>query len=280
MDWDDIRYFLALARTGSLSRAARELGVTHVTVSRRITRLEESFKVRLFDRRQSGYQLTAAGKRLLPESEAVEQRCQRFQRQLLGQSDLPEGTLTVSVPESAVVDLTPAIAAFMAAYPGIELTVLETPEQLNLNQLQAEVVIRITDNPPDLLVGRQLTDLSFNAYGHRDYIATLNGDFSQADWGVWQPDAEMGQAEAYLAKSFNEPRISLRTRSNGHLLSMVRQGAVMGVLSSCAAERYPELQAAFPESLIRRKFWLLTHRDLKDAARVRCFMQFMKDKLQ
>ena len=84
MDWDDIRYFTVLARSGSLSSAARTLGVTHVTVARRIDRLETQRKVKLFDRRQSGYRLTTAGERLMSDAEAVEESCLHFERKIRG----------------------------------------------------------------------------------------------------------------------------------------------------------------------------------------------------
>lgn len=274
MDWDDIRYFLALARAGSLSSTARTLGVTHVTVSRRITRLEDGHQVRLFDRRQNGYRLSTAGQRLLAESEAVEKACQQFERKMLGLSDVPEGALTVSIPENTLIDLSAPISAFMQAYPGIDLTVLATTEQLNLNLLQADVVLRITDKPPELLVGRRLTEIPFYAYGTRDYLAAISGDIQTADWVVWQPEPSVGDVD-YFLRMVPNARITMRTNSNSHLLAMVREGGILGLLAEPVARHYPDLVAAIKAPLATQGLWLLTHSDLRDAARVRCFMQFM-----
>ena len=99
MDWDNVRFFLALARLGTLSRAAKSLGVTHVTVSRRIDRLEALLNETLFNRLQSGYTLTSVGENILPEAEAVEQAFIGFQRQVLSKSEAPTGELSISLPE-------------------------------------------------------------------------------------------------------------------------------------------------------------------------------------
>ena len=197
MDWDDIRYFLVLARTGSLSAAARVLGVTHVTVSRRITRLETERGVKLFDRRQKGYLLSTAGERLMAEGEAVENSCLDFERKIRGQSDVLSGPLTISIPETALIDLSVPIAAFMRSYPDVQLTVLATSEQLNLNQLQADVLIRMTDTPPELLVGRQLAEIPLYAYGRKDYVKEINGDIDGANWVIWQ--AVFGKSEGSIS---------------------------------------------------------------------------------
>ncbi len=278
MDWDDIRYFLALARAGTLSKAARGLGVTHVTVARRIARLEEGHQLRLFDRRQNGYRLSAAGERLLVEGESVERVCQQFERQMLGLSDVPEGALTVSVPEHSLIDLTPSITAFMRAYPGIKLTVLATSEELNLNQLQADVVIRMTNTPPELLVGRCLTQIALYHYGRRDYLASIQGDIKQADWAVWAVQSDSADEKLYLHELLPHAHVAMRTNSNSQLLAMVREGGVLALLAEPIARLYPELVVVDKSPVATLGLWLLTHSDLRDAARVRCFMQFMAER--
>lgn len=277
MDWDDIRYFMVLARTGSLSQAAKVLGVTHVTVSRRITRLEQQRQVKLFDRRQSGYRLTTAGERLLTEGEAVEESCMHFERKIRGQSDVLAGPLTLSIPETTLLDLSAPIAAFMRRYPAIELTVFATSEQHNLNQSQADVLIRMTDHPPELLVGRQLAVVPMYAYGTREYLDSIDGDMSRADWVIWQAAFGRGEGDKYFRNMVQDAHITLRTNSNSQLVAMVRQGVVLGLMTAPIARRYPELVPASEQPLVSSQIWLLTHADLRDSARVRCFMQFMTE---
>ncbi len=278
MDWDDIRYFLALARTGSLSGAARVLGVTHVTVSRRIARLESERKVKLFDRRQKGFQLSTAGERLLAEGEAVENSCLQFERKIRGQSDVLAGPLTLSIPEVTLLDLSAPIAEFMRAYPDIELTVLATSEQLNLNQLQADVLIRMTDHPPELLLGRRLADIPLYVYGTKDYVAEINGDIENAHWVVWQAVFGKSDGDKYFRGLVPNPQIALRTNCNAQLLAMVRKGGLLGLMTEPAARAYPELRAVSTTPIVTTGLWLLTHSDLRDSARVRCFMQFMVER--
>lgn len=278
MDWDDIRYFLALARTGSLSGAARVLGVTHVTVSRRIARLESERKVKLFDRRQKGFQLSTAGERLLAEGEAVENSCLQFERKIRGQSDVLAGPLTLSIPEVTLLDLSAPIAEFMRAYPDIELTVLATSEQLNLNQLQADVLIRMTDQPPELLLGRRLADIPLYVYGTKDYVAEINGDIENAHWVVWQAVFGKSDGDKYFRGLVPNPQIALRTNCNAQLLAMIRKGGLLGLMTEPAARAYPELRAVSTTPIVTTGLWLLTHSDLRDSARVRCFMQFMVER--
>ena len=277
MDWDDIRYFTVLARSGSLSSAARKLGVTHVTVARRIDRLETRRKVKLFDRRQSGYRLTIAGERLMSDAEAVEERCINFERKMRGQSDMLAGPLTLSIPETTLIDLSAPLADFMRRYPDIELTVFATSAQHNLNQSQADILIRITDHPPELLVGRKLTDISLFAYGTREYLESIDGELNKASWGIWQAAFDSNHGDRYFRNMVDDPQITLRTNSNSQLVAMVRQGVVLGLMTAPIAARYPELLPACDEPLVTTELWLLTHTDLRDSRRVRCFMDFMSE---
>lgn len=278
MNWNDIHYFLVLARAGSLSAAARSLGVTHVTVGNRISELEAVRGVRLFHRRQNGCRLTAAGERLFAEGEAVEKACLYFERQMIGLSDVPEGLLTVSVPETTLVDLSNSLAAFMRAYPGITLNVLATSKHLDVNELQADVVLRITDNPPELLVGRRLTEISLYAYGTKQYLAELNSDIDAAQWVVWEPEPGAAMAYGFLHDLNPNAQIAMRTNSNSQLLAMVRENGVLGLLAPKTARLYPELVTAHDRPLVTFGLWMLTHGDLRNAARVRCFMSFMRDR--
>ena len=266
---------MVLARTGSLSAAARELGVTHVTVSRRISRLESQRQVKLFDRRQSGYRLTTAGERLLAEGASVEESCLHFERKIRGQSDVLAGPLTLSIPEATLIDLSAPIAAFMRRYPDIELTVFATSEQHNLNQSQADVLIRMTDHPPELLVGRRLADIPMYAYGTGDYLDEIDGDLGRAQWVIWQAAFGKNDGDRYFRNMVKDGRIALRTNSNSQLVAMVRQGVALGLMTAPIARRYPELIAASDAPLVTSQVWLLTHGDLRDSAKVRCFMQFM-----
>ncbi|WP_022958061.1 LysR family transcriptional regulator [Spongiibacter tropicus] len=277
MDWDDIRYFTVLARSGSLSSAARTLGVTHVTVARRIDRLETQRKVKLFDRRQSGYRLTTAGERLMSDAEVVEESCLHFERKIRGQSDVLAGPLTLSIPETTLIDLSAPLAEFMRRYPDIELTVFATSEQHNLNQSQADILIRITDHPPELLVGRKLTDIPMYAYGTREYLDSIGGDMKKASWVIWQAAFGKNFGDRYFRNMVEDAHITLRTNSNSQLVAMVRQGVVLGLMTAPIARRYPELLPISDTPLVTSELWLLTHSDLRDSARVRCFMKFISE---
>lgn len=277
MDWEDIRYFLALARSGSLSAASRELGVTHVTVGRRITRLEKAHGVNLFHRRQHGYQLTTAGERLRSEAEAVEDRCLYFERQMIGLSDVPTGTLAVSVPESSLVDSSRVLADFMQQHPQIQLRVIATSTRLDLGKLEADVALRLTNAPPESWVGRKLIDVPFYVYATEERLAQLTGDVADGPWAVWEPDKPEPEADAYQEGLIAKESIVLRTNSNSQLLGTIRSGAALGIVAEPIAQQYPELRRAKAAPALTLGLWLLTHSELKNAARVKCFMDFFRD---
>lgn len=275
MDWDNLRFFIALARKGTLSRAAEQLGVTHVTVSRRIDKLEALLNETLFNRLQSGYTLTAVGEQLLPEAEAVEQAFIDFQHQVASKSEAPSGELHLSLPEPCAIDLSPALCAFMQAYPEISLRVNSTMDTLNLNQLEAEVVIRVTNRPAEMLVGRELCKLPFGPYASKSYVKKHGRQLDNAQWLIWQK-ADI-DVEAYLATQveINNPRVVMRSDSNIQMLHILKAGGGVGIVTQRTADADPQLVALSPKPWGKMGLWVLTHRNLRYAKRVKQFMQFM-----
>ena len=277
MDWDNIRFFLAVARAGTLSQAAIELGVTHVTVARRIDKLEALLDEQLFHRLHSGYQLTPVGEDLLPEAATIENAFLGFKQQLLSQSDSVSGELRLSVPEPCAIDLSPALAGFLWAYPDMRLEISSTMDKLDLNQLQAEVVIRVTDTPPEMLVGRELTRLSFAPYATDEYIAAKGRDLQQADWLLWQNadiDLERYLQHRDLVKNIH---VLLRCDTNTQMFNALKSGMGVGIVTTHTADLHPQLKMLSDQVWGHRGLWILTHRNLRYSKRIKAFMQYMSD---
>jgi len=171
MDWDDLRFFLAVARTGSIRAGAETLGVNHSTVSRRINAYEKKLGVRLFERLPTGYVLTAAGEDMVASVERIEDEVASLDRQVFGQDAQLNGNLRVTMPLPLVLHLLmPDLAKFSETYPGIELELALSYEEFNLTKREADIAIRITNNPPEHLVGRKLMQYTTAVYASTAYL--------------------------------------------------------------------------------------------------------------
>ena len=185
-NWDDFRYCLAVARSGTVSAASRQLDVSHATVLRRIDQLEQELGVKLFKRLQSGYVLSEAGEAFLQRASGIEGDILDMVNLLQGHDEKPGGVLRVTQPQNVLVDFYPVYAAFLREYPDIRLVVETESTVVNLNQQEAEVAIRVTERPPELLVGRRLGELYFQAYASTEYLARFDSapQLAELSWIV------------------------------------------------------------------------------------------------
>ena len=171
LEWDDIRYILAVCKEGSLSAAARSLSVNHSTVFRRIGGIEEKLGVRLFDRLTTGYAMTNAGEIVLNSATHIEEEIQKLARQLHGGDYRLSGTLRITVPEDLSTGyLLPLLASFQKRYPDIQTEILASNEVYNLSQHEADIAIRSTSSPQETLVGQRLRTLKYAPYASIEYL--------------------------------------------------------------------------------------------------------------
>src|SRR5688572_26311572 len=170
LDWSDLRYALAVGASGGLASAARQLGVNHTTVLRRLDALEERLGARLFERTRSGYQPTEAGALVLEQARRMADRAEEIERQVLGRDRALTGLLRVTTAFVVMEHLLPQpLADFARAYPGIEVEVVENAFLVDLSRrhadqaqtwarLEADVALRLSANVAEHLVGRRLGD--------------------------------------------------------------------------------------------------------------------------
>lgn len=292
MQWDHIKVFLAVAREGSASAAARVLGINHATVLRRLEQLEQDLQVRLVDHLQSGYQITKQGENILSYAEQMEDGALALMRHIKGAETVPTGKLRVSQPENAFIDLSLALHAFHQAFPQIELEINATPTVSNLNRLESDVAIRLTNTPPDLLVGREITKIQFAAYASAAYMEKFKRSPKpqQCDWLLWSgtdssqiPEAR--NPDRLLLAEIPNARVILRSNSMAEILAGVKNGMGVGLLSSPTADNCEGLVRLPFDKLLKKVkthhagLWVLTHRDLRHSARVSTFMNFMSTEL-
>lgn len=276
-DWDNLRYFLAVARKGSIRGAATTLGVNHSTVSRRIDGFEKKLGVRLFERFSSGYLVTPAGEEMRQSAEQIESQVAIIDRRVVGRDSRLCGLLRVTLHDSLAQKLLmPDFAAFCAQYREIELELLISNSMANLARREADIAIRISNDPPDSLIGRRLLKYANAIYASHDYLKTH--DFScggkHLTWVGWNdtvPDPQWVRESPF-------PKAPARNRIIHPMMQMEAAKAGMGLamLPCFLGDTEPGLARVPPGAAIpSRDIWLLTHEDLRHTARVRRFLDFM-----
>ena len=281
-DWDDLRFFLAVARSGRLTAAARRLGADHATVSRRITSLEESLKAKLFERRPQGYALTGHGEQLLAKAESMETEALAIQSEIGGADMALSGTVRIGAPDGfGSTFLASRFAGLAKAYPGLELQLIAMPRLLSLSKREADVAITLAPPKEGKVVARKLCDYRLGLYAAQDYldanppITAAEDLFGHRIVGyiddlIFTPELD------YLDEVAKGLRAHIQSSSVLAQMNAVAAGAGIGVIHHFMAIDEPRLVPVLPESVsITRSFWLLVHADLKDVARVRAVVDFI-----
>lgn len=275
-NWDDLRVFLAVARTGSLSGAARSLGVNHSTVFRRIAGFEATLDVRLFERLPNGYALTLAGEETLGIVERIEADVATLDRTVTGQDLRLSGVVRITAIDMLAFWLLPDhLVRFHAAYPGIEIEMVVGNEALNLSRRETDIALRIGNTPPETLVGRRVGRLDFAIYGAPAYCAARpDTELSQHDW------IGLDSAHAPLARRFEQflpgVRPIIRSNSVACTIRLAKAGLGLAVLPCAIAGQKPGLiRIAEVPDTFGLDLWLLTHEDLRHTARIRAVLDFL-----
>lgn len=275
-NWDDLRLFLAVARAGSLSGAARALGVNHSTVFRRIGAFEEMLGVRLFDRQPNGYVLTAAGEEMRDTALRIEEEITALGRKITGQDLRLSGTVRITTVDMLALGLLPRhIASFRRTYPGIEVELIVGNVTLNLSRREADVALRVGNEPPETLFGRRVGRLAFAVYGSASAYANSTGTrLEEQPWIGF--DAEHEALVRRFAHFLPEVRPVYRVNSVAAAIAAARAGIGLAPLPCGLADLDPDLVRIAPlPDTFTLDLWLLTHEDLRRTARIRAFLDFL-----
>jgi DNA-binding transcriptional LysR family regulator len=277
-DWDDYRFFLAVARETSVRKAASALGVSHSTVLRRITAFEEMLGVRLFERLPTGYFTTDAGDELRRSALRIEEEASAANRRIAGRDTRLNGTLTVTMPNVFATHLLmPDMAIFRQTYPGIELEIIPTYSLADLARREADVAIRVSNDPPEDLFGRRILQIAKAAYVCEDYLPDPGrGIESQSLHWIGGMGAPLS---LQWMQGSNFPNIPTGPTINDPYatLEAVKAGMGMAMLPCFMADADSQLYRMPPGTLVRMDLWVLTHEDMRNTARIRKFISFMAD---
>lgn len=287
MNWELVKIFLAIARSGSATAAARQLEVNHATVLRRIEQLEQQLGVPLFQRLQSGYQLTEQGQNLLGPAQQLENSAMLLLRAAKGLQAQPEGELLVSLPDSALIDLSPSITRFCKQYPQIRLNIRTSADITDLSRLEADVAVRLTNTPPENLVGRMVHTVFFSVYASPGYLSQFaqTPKPQQCQWILWSGTTSSSIPEArhpdqLISRQLPANSVILRSNRVADVLANIKQGLGVGMLADDVAREHGLIKLPYddmlsPNKLNKAELWLLRHKDLGHSKRVRAFIQFM-----
>ena len=279
MRWDDLRIFLAVARAKSFSAAARELGVNQSTVSRRLATMERDMGVQLVERGVDGTVVTVAGSELLALARNVEDEFIRIDRRVTGRDARLGGRLRVTCVDMMVDRyLAPHFARFAVQHPDIDLSVLTPFQPMDLVRHEADVAIRVTDDPPDALIGRRLFSFAMGVYASPDFVAVQsdNPDPANFSWVGWESDA---YNRLMITNHFPKAKVRHRVDSMFVLNSLVREGFGASVLACYWADTDAGLRRIYNDPIAGTDLglWVLVHPDVRRAARVRAFTSFITE---
>ncbi|MBW4656892.1 MAG: LysR family transcriptional regulator [Kaiparowitsia implicata GSE-PSE-MK54-09C] len=282
IDWDDVRYFLAVARGGSVRAAAKHLGVNHSTVLRRIAQLEGGLGAHMFEKLPSGYRLTAAGEEVLELAHQMEASSHLLETRVFGRDQSARGLLRVTLPPFLATHLLmPDLADFARLHPDIEMEILPTGEVANLTNREADVAIRIVANRKTLplnLHGLKGPELFSGVYMSRDRLAA---------WRAGAPDPirwividDHGLPDWAREGEVQTTEVPFRTPDAQTQIVAAQQGIGMTKLP-CFVGDADALLVRVPgaDLPVHGTLWLLTQGETRKTTRVRLFTEFISRRL-
>lgn len=286
MDWDHLRFFAALARTGTLAAAARVLKVEHTTVARRIQALEQQLGHPLFVREAAGHKLNEAGRQLLPVAQAMEKAARGVEHLGLHMTAEPTevaGLVRVGVTEGLGVQLLAApLALLTQQHPKLSVDLLALPRLMQLSRREADIVISLERPQRGTVVVSKLADYHLYLYGERQYLARRPLVRSSADLRHHQcidyVDDMLFSKELQLLGQLHKPvQHVFRSTSIAAQYAAVRAGAGLAVLPAFLADRDPLLQRVLPElAKFERTFWMSMPQEAKGMLRIQTVWRTLK----
>ncbi|QOG06482.1 LysR family transcriptional regulator [Aureimonas sp. OT7] len=282
-DWDDLRYFLAVAQTGQLSSAARRLRSNHVTVSRRIDRLEQSLSLRLFERSPRGYTLTGVGERLVAHAQAMEQTADGLHEIISGEAAALRGVIRLSTPEGfGSFFLSSRLPDFASRNPGLLIEFMTLQQILSLSRREADISVALHPPAAGPYQVEKIARYRLLVYASRSYLERHPPIRSRAEamehpLAGYIDDMIFAPGLDYLRDILPGKRAGYQSSSIIAQLAAGLAGYGMTILPYFIARAYPQLVPVLPQELhIEREYWLSCREDLADAPRIRVVRDFIR----
>ena len=285
-DWDLLQSFLAVARAGKLTTAAKRLRIDHSTLGRRLAALEAALGAKLFERRVSGYTLTPQGDRLLHRAETLESTVLAIQSDVGQGSSRVSGAVRIGAPDGfGTAFLAPVVGRLLAAHPDLDIDLVATPRSFSLSRREADIAIGLSRPAHGRLHARKLTDYELGLYAARAHPALWAGIETAEDIAarpfISYIDDLIFAPELDYVPSISRA-ISPRLRSSNLIaqLQATAAGAGLCVLPCFLADPDARLVRVLPaEVRITRTFWMIVHSDLRDLARIQVTRAFIAEEV-
>ena len=278
LDWGNLRFFLELARTGSLSRAAARLGVDRNTVARRVAALEEELGLPLFERGPQGWSRTQAGEELSALASRVEEDVLALARHADARDRAVAGTVRLTTASHLAAHLVaPAVPELRRRHPGLVLEVAADQRTFDLTRREADLALRMGRPRDPGLVTRKLSDVAYGFYASPAYLSGREAgvDFARDDF-VGPDDGVAGTPhERWIARVGPERRVVFRCNSTASLAAAARAGLGVALLPRFAGDGDPGLVRLDGPEPAHHELWLLVHGDLRRVPRVRAVIEWV-----
>jgi len=287
LDWNDLKYFLAVTRSGSTLAAAKSLGVNQSTVHRRLDELERRLTHKLVSRHPTGYRLTELGEDMRSYAERIEEAVIDFERRVSAWGSEHTGIVRVTCPQALVPRLMRAgiIDKFNARYPAVRVELVMNDKVVDLGKGQADIAIRAMPPADNALFGRKIADSPWAIYASRAYVKRHGGierleDIDHHAVVLFDGAMREHQSVAWLQSVAPNARIIARADNLLALIMAAKSGSGLTPLPVIVGEAEKDLvRVAGPVSALATPFYLLMHKDMRQTPRVRAFFDFFIEAL-
>ncbi|GLQ54988.1 LysR family transcriptional regulator [Devosia nitrariae] len=283
MNWDDVRIFLAIARSGQILGAARALGLNHATVARRLDTLEAALGARLVARHTHGSELTSEGERFLAHAERMESEMLAASETAGSEAAGVSGTVRVGAPDGfGVAFLAPRIGELAERHPDLTIELVPVPRAFSLSRREADIAVTLERPREGRLVARKLTDYRLGLYAGRTYLDRHDTPASVDDLAAhrlvgYVEDLLFSASLDYTGEFSRSWHSSIAISSAMGQTEAVRAGAGIGILHAFMARRDPDLIPVLPEHGLTRSYWTVVHEDLRAIRRVALVSEFLAE---
>ena len=282
MNWDDLRYFLAVAREGQMLGAAARLGVSQARLSRHVAALEEAVGARLFERTTRGSTLTEDGAALFATAERIEAEVVAGTSRLRG-GDEVAGTIRIGAPDGfGSAFLAPRLGKFRDAYPGLRVQLVPVPRSFSLSEREADLAIMVGRPDKGRLRVKKLVDYSLGLYASEDYLArsgtpTQLDDLKSHTLIGYVDDLIYTPELSYASEFIRGWRSDIEVSTAIGQFEAVRSGAGIGICHDFMIAENPDLVRLFPDKSVTRSYWLVWHENQAVARRVRAVVEVLDE---
>jgi DNA-binding transcriptional LysR family regulator len=281
LKWDDLRIFLAVARSESISGAGKVLRIDAATVGRRISRLEQDLETPLFAKSPQGYALTDAGQRLVEHASQAEQAVGQAMADLRGAAQGMSGTIRIGAPDGCANFLLPQVCAqICAAHPDLDVQIVALPRVINLSKREADMAITVSPPTAGRLTVQKITDYRLHLAGSETYLAAhapikKRTDIKGHRMIGYIPDMIFDKELDYLAEAGAE-RVTLGSNSVSVQFNWVRTGGGLGIVHDFALPTAPQVKRVLTDELsLTRSFYLVRHIDDRRVERLNRFAELL-----